>query len=74
MLAIIGATALIITLVVCFFYNKSRRRGSQQKHTDMFTMSLINKLEERDKKKVLEHLELADIDLPYHVGRIYMVG
>lgn len=74
---ILIAAAIVIFAIVCFLTQYIHKSSEIQLISEKELKDNLLERSETDykyKKKILEHTKLAEIDLLYHVGRIYFVG
>jgi hypothetical protein len=72
---ILVATTIIIFAIVCFVahYINKKNNSNLEKGSDNLKEAFLDH-EPKDKKRILDDIKLAEIDLLYHVSRRYLVG
>ena len=74
---ILIAATIIIFAIVCFLTQNAHKSSEIKLISDKeLKNNLLESLDTdyKNKKKILEHTKFAEIDLLYHIGRIYLVG
>jgi hypothetical protein len=72
---IIIAATLLIFAIVCFFSHYTNKQNDVRFKTPKeLQEAFLDEPETKDVKRVLEEITLAEIDLLFHVARVYCIG
>lgn len=75
MVIILIAATIFIFAIVCFFTHYSQKsKDVRLRNNSELREAFLDEADSKDKRRVLEEIRLAEIDLLYHVARVYCIG